>query len=303
MALPVSSTRAPHRASSTQHRPRLARPLILWHLCSLDAPTVAALWTAFIAHAAGIALPIMAPVAMALAVWILYAADRLLDARLLDERPLTPLGEHTSELEERHLFHYRHRPLFLGGIVLCSLALAPLLLRIPAAALRLYLVEGALLVAWFLLIHATRRSFRLPKELGVGVFFAAAVFIPTVARGPQLRLELLPPALLFAALCSLNCLFIYAWEHEQNAAHDRAHPTTRLALSHLTWLSAALILTSTALALWQRTLWTLPTACALSLCLLLLLHANRRHLHRTSLRAAADLALLTPLLLLVITKW
>ncbi|QHN05278.1 hypothetical protein FTO74_01650 [Granulicella sp. WH15] len=280
--------------------------MILWHLCSLDAPTVAALWTAFIAHSSGISLPVMAPVAMALAVWILYAADRLLDARLLNTLPLTPLTEHTDELEARHLFHHRHRTLFLGGIVLCSLALAPLLLRIPPAALRLYLVEGALLVAWFLLIHATRSSLRLPKELGVGVFFAAAVFIPTVARGPQLRLELLPPALLFAALCSLNCLFIYAWEHEQSVAPDRAHPTTRLALSHLTWLSAALILTSATLAVWQRAagmLWTLPTACALSLGMLLLLHANRSHIHRTSLRAAADLALLTPLLLLGTARW
>ena len=62
-------------------------PLVLWHLLSLDAPTVAALWTWFIARANHIRLPLASPVAMALAVWMLYAADRLLDARLLDTSP------------------------------------------------------------------------------------------------------------------------------------------------------------------------------------------------------------------------
>ena len=81
-------------------------PLALWHLLSLDAPTVAALWTWFIARANHLQLPLSATVAMGLAVWMLYAADRLLDAQ----------STHHDPLEARHLFHHRHHTAFLIGI-------------------------------------------------------------------------------------------------------------------------------------------------------------------------------------------
>jgi hypothetical protein len=275
--------------------------LQLWHLCSLDAPSVAVLWTWFIAHAAGVVLPPASLAAMGMAVWILYAADRLLDARLLEA---SPLHFGNAELEARHFFHHRHRAAFLTGIVAASIALTPLLLRIPPAAIQLYLIEGSLLFGWFLLIHvihATRSNFRLPKELAVGCFFAAAVFIPTVSRAPWLRFRLLIPALLFAALCSLNCLYIYAWEHDAGSDQKpRPHPTTRFARQHLAELACGLCVASFCFAFSSvapRAVRPLATACALSVIFLLLLHRNRRCFDRTTLRAAADLALLTPLLL------
>jgi hypothetical protein len=249
------------------------------------------LWTAFIARVLGIALPWTALAAMSLAVWILYGADRLLDARLLDARR----SEAQEELEERHLFHHRHRRAFCFGITAASLLLAPLLLTIPPAAIRLYLVEGALLAGWFALIHILPNTTRLPKELAVGPFFAAAVFIPTVARAPQLRASLIVPAVLLALLCALNCLFIYAWEHYV-APRPRAHPLTRLALRYLPWLAASTGLASIAAAFTQPHP-QLSAACALATAALLGLHARRHAFDRTTLRAAADLALLTPLLL------
>jgi hypothetical protein len=298
--------------TTTQFAPATgtARPLALWHLLSLDAPTVAALWTWFLARANHIRLPLASPAAMALAVWMLYAADRLLDARLLDVSPRTARPH--GELEARHLFHHRHRPAFLLGIALAAAALSALLPRLDPAAIHLCLSEGALLFAWFLILHATRSAHRLPKEIAVGLFFAAASFIPTVARKPALRLALLPDALLFAALCSLNCLFIYAWEHEDLAsltalsisqASQTAHPTTRLALRHLTALAVSIALAAAALAVLDRVAPTaepspIAAACALSAALLLLLDRNRRRLSTLTLRAAADLTLLTPLALL-----
>jgi hypothetical protein len=269
-------------------RTRTANPIALWHLLSLDAPTVAALWTWFVARACHLALPLEAPFSMALAVWILYAADRILDARRI--------GEPSSELEARHFFHHRHRRAFLTGISIAAVALASLLPRLDPAAIKLYLVEGGCLVAWFIIVHASRGAHRLPKEIAVGLFFAAAIFIPTVARDAALRLVLLPSAILFAALCSFNCLFIYAWEHERPLNARLPHPTTRLALKHLRGLAVIIATVGAALALWQAR--PIPAACALAILLLLALHRNRRQLSRTTLRAAADLALLTPLLLL-----
>ena len=273
---------------------RATRPLALWHLFSLDAPTVAALWTWFIARAAHLRLPAFATLAMALAVWMLYAADRLMDARLLDAR-----SAHEDTLEARHLFHHHHRSAFLSGIFAASVILAALLPRLDSQSIRLYLILGGLVFGYFVLIHAARSAHRLPKEIAVGIFFAAATFIPTVARRPGLRLALLPPALLFAVLCSLNCLFIYAWEHP---ALERSHPpnaATRLALRHLPLIATGVVLTGIALALLDRhTPWPIPFAAAIAAIFLLIVNRSRSHIHSTTLRASADMALLTPLLLL-----
>jgi hypothetical protein len=269
----------------------------MWHLLSLDAPTVAVLWMWFLAQACHLRLPLASPVAMALAVWILYAADRLLDARVLD----APQAGAVDQLEARHYFHHRHRPAFLTGIAVAGIVLAMLLPGLNAGAVRLYLIEGALLCTWFLVLHATSSAHRLPKEIAVGVFFSAAIFIPTVAREPGLDLGMLPAALLFAALCGLNCLYIYAWEHEgvTKTRMRPPHTSTRLALTHLPRLTYGVAVASAALALLDSHEPKLvPMACSLAAVVLLLLNQHRRRLSDTHLRAAADIALLTPLLLL-----
>ncbi len=277
-------------------------------MLSLDAPTVAALWVVFIARCAAVPLPWTAPAAMFVAVWMLYAADRLLDAR-----PQVN-GVPPPDLEERHRFHQRHRGGFLSCIAGISVVLAALLDRIDPRALQLYALLAALLAAWLLLIHTRPlpadacplpgdKARRLPKELAVGLFFPAAVFIPTVAREPQLRLALLPVAALFAATCTLNCLFLYAWENP--APRLRAHWTTRWACRHLAAFStSAIALAGLTAWLGSRKPWlhldVAPAlACGLSAALLLTLHVQRERLTPLTLRALADVVLLTPLLLLI----
>jgi hypothetical protein len=145
----------------------------------------------------------------------------------------------------------------------------------------------------------------------VGIFFPAAVFIPTVARAPWLQLALLPAAALFACVCMLNCLYLYAWEHPAprlQDPHSLAHSTTRWGTAHLTHLSALVLVissTSAALCLLSHSPLTLShatglpaLACALSAASLLLLNILRNRISAIHLRASADLVLLTPLLLL-----
>jgi hypothetical protein len=248
---------------------------------------VAALWVWFIARCCHVHLPLAAPAAMFLAVWILYAADRLLDGARAGAG---------GQLEERHLFHQRYARGFLAGIGVAIIALALLLHSLDSVALRLYMLEGSLLLLWLGTLHATRSPHRLPKEIAVGLFFSAAVFIPTVARDPAQRLELVPGAILFAAICSLNCLYIYAWEH---AGPDEAHATTRLALTWLSEIGIAASILGAGLFIWgDGSARHLAAACALACLFLLVLHAKRRRFSATDLRAAADVALLTPLLVL-----
>ncbi len=245
-----------------------------WHLLSLDAPAVAAVWTWFVARAVGVQLPWPSVAAMFCAVWVLYAADRLLDAR------------GTVGLEARHLFHRRHRVGFRWGIAVGCGALALLLPRMSAAAVRMDVVVGALLVGWFVVIHSGEKP--LPKEFVVGVFFAVAVFVPTLARRPELLAELLLPASLFGALCCVNCLFIFAWEHEGLGA-ARGHRFTVLTARWVVWLGVGLAVACFAVGS------QIAEAIGWSAGLLVAAHLLRGRVERTTLRGMADFVLLTPL--------
>lgn len=303
----------PHPVARRLGRGLLAR----WHLLSLDAPTVAAFWTWYIAAAAHLQLPARVPIAMFVAVWTLYAADRLLDSRVLPTAPLLPCTAARQqpaldqlafgpllkfpELEARHIFHHRHRRPMIAGMACGALLLAALVPELEPAAIRLNLVLGSLLFAYFVLIHATARAHRLPKEISVGLFFSAAVFIPTVARAPQLRLALLPVALLFAVLCSLNCLLIYRWEHDSerpSPGQQASHWITHNAVRHLSAIALTLAALSLAYSLFTRQ--TTPLPIAVSALLLLGLDRLRPRLAPLTLRAAADLVLLTPVPLLLL---
>jgi hypothetical protein len=263
--------------------------LCFWHLLSLDAPTVATLWTWFIARTNHIHLSASSLLAMATSVWMLYAADRLLDGQ----------GTQSDVLEARHHFHYRHRKSFLVGIAVGSILLALLLPRIPIEAIKLYLVLGGLVFGYFIAIHATGSAHRLPKEIAVGICFAAAVFIPTVARQPNLRAALLVPALLFASLCSLNCLFIYEWEHPPRTARQQPHALTAAALRHLSRLASTIVAMSAGMAFLDHhhSPWPICAAIALSALALMALHRRHKQYDALTLRASADLVLLTPALL------
>lgn len=217
---------------------------------------------------------------MFLAVWILYAADRLLDARELH----LPPHHRRSDLEARHLFHFRHRRAFIAVIPLAVAGLAALLPALLRQTLDAYLIEGALLAGWFFLVHGTRS--RLPKEVVVGLYFAAAVFTPVLVRGPQHLLVLLACAALFATVCTLNCHFIHAWEHNTGDVRP------------LLAFTAMVVAASCALAF--DSVVAIPIGA--SAALLALLHKRRYQFSRTHLRCAADLALLTPALLLLLPR-
>ena len=187
------------------------------------------------------------------------------------------------------------------GIALSAVLLAAIVPALEPVAIRLDLVLGSLLFAYFVLIHVSGSAHRLPKEISVGLFFSAAVFIPTFARAPQLRLALLPLAALFAGVCCLNCLLIYRWEHapEQTARSlPKPHGLTRTALNHLS--GSGLLLAAAGLALSATTHRTTPLSMVLAVLLLMGLHRLRDRLAPLTLRAAADLVLLTPLLFLLL---
>jgi hypothetical protein len=259
-----------------------------WHLLSLDAPTVAALWCWAFGRAARIRLAPWLPAALAMGTWLFYVADRLLDARLSPE----------ATLKERHRFHDRHRRWFLAMAAPVALALAVFVARMPPSLITSYCVLGALSLLYLGLVHLPARArgkslSYSPKELAIALLFAAASALPAwdaawrSAAGMPRHHPLLILCPIFAVLCWLNCVAIEDWEQHHQA----------IRIQWLAWLA----IVATCLSLFglfsQPARW-LDGAAALSAVLFLML--DRSRLQPGGRRIAADLVLLTPLLLLVV---
>jgi hypothetical protein len=279
---------------------RIAAVLEYWHLLSLDAPTVAFLWAWGFARACRVDLPLTSPLLLALGTWLIYVADRMLDSR----NQGTP-----GALRERHFFHGRNRVAFLVAAVPAAVVLAWLIAtQMSHSERRADMALFAAALLYFGLVHscagggvlaACRMERWFPKEMVVGIIFAAAAAVPAWAVLGGRRAELLPMTVLFAALCWLNCAAIEKWEQPR----ARGHVTTDWMRSHLL-LAGSVLAVVAFLAAGAELMRGLPpgvgglySAGALSAILLLVL--DRSGLNAMQLRIAADMALLTPLLLLL----
>lgn len=282
-----------------------------WHLMSLDAPTVAVLWSCFFARAMHLAPPYRAALLLTCAIWLVYAGDRILDG-------LT--AGRAETLRERHRFHARHRKAFLLAAAVLAGALAAagpqdILPGMPAAALREDAVLGALAFLYFAAVHLPRLrcSSWLPKEFTVGVLFAAASAVPAWSHLTFSRVydnrdlgkaQLAPAILLFAILCWINCAGIEKWEADPNSKAGGLHASTRWAGAHLQAILPA-VAAEAAFQAWftpWHGLKAVYLAVLLSSVLLLMLDLWSSRLSSLHLRIAADAALLTPLAFLPIRR-
>ena len=254
-----------------------------WHLLSLDAPTVAALWSCFFVRAMHLHLSLLQALLLPLGTWLLYVTDRILDG-LRQSQP--------GLLRERHHFHARHRIAFVGAASFLAVLLAwSVLSYMRPETLRddSYLGVFALLYLWA--VH--RGASRLPKELAVAVLFAAATAVPAWSRLGAGKEQLAPAIIFFALLCWINCVGIEKWEG------GTLHATTRWASLHLRPIVTMTALFSLAAALLAPSpgLAAVYLAAMVSSGLLFALDARSSRLSPLHLRIAADAALLTPLAL------
>jgi hypothetical protein len=281
---------------------RLDAPDLLsrWHLASLDAPTVAVVWSLAFGWAARIQLPVWIPVLLAMAAWAVYIMDRLLDARtaLMTDRP--------DRLRERHHFHWRHRRILFPLAVVAACAAACIVLTLmPAGARERNSVLAVAALAYFTGVHFSRQlpfvglSSLLPllkKELLVGLLFTAACAMPAWSRAATMGNSPLWPLsaaiLFFVLLAWLNCHIIERWESDPLPNEFRVFILPSLLA--LTGLLLAFILFFV-----QERSAALVASGAVSALLLALLHGIRKRLTPLALRVAADLVLLTPLTLLL----
>lgn len=273
----------------------------MWHLASLDAPTVAVVWAWAFGRALHVPLPTWALGLLALIVWAIYVGDRLLDA-------LSGLRDPKwHPLQERHYFHWRNRRVLAPLAAVAAIAAAWIVhRRLPGLAIRQDSVVAVAAVAYFSGVH-TRSS--LPgwikqtaarlfsREFAVGAIFSAGCSLPVLsalrthghtASWPRL----LVLALFFALLAWLNVRAISDWEDTPFPAPTKRVGRLAGAIGAM-GLSAAVLLAASG----SEGMAAVLAAGSLSAGWLALLNRLRPRLTSLTLRIGADFVLLTPLLL------
>lgn len=310
-ASPITSTPAVRTAGASPGFRALPirRLWVWWHLLSLDAPTVAVVWSWFFAASRGVSLPWTVLTTLALGTWCVYVADRLLDGwRSVD----------MTSLRDRHWFYLRHRIPFVIAWTAAAIPLAYLIFFRVQNAVRVDDIILCLIgTTYFLLIHNRPAKYRFSKEFFVGFLFSIATAVPTWTRLQDGRGLLLSAVLTFGAACWLNCVAIQTWEDaeamrngildhffQDHSPECEGQQTAALSPAltdflgrHLTVFAIAVGALAFSLACIPatRAVWPLFTAVALSSLLFLMLIRYTERFSALSLRIMADAALLTPL--------
>ena len=268
--------------------------LLVWiNVICLDAPLVAVCWLWLFATSFGAPVSTAGMAALFLTAWLIYLGDRLGDCASVDVRRATSF---------RQRFCVKHRRTWLVLIGAVAVADAAVVATQLASGVLVIGSAVALLATAYLLTNQLRPgAWRvLPaKEISIGVLFAAGTIVPIAAHLPSAAVR---PWLLFAALCTLNCISIAVWERWLDEAQERVSIATAFPRVSGMVLAALLLLGAASLALARVHVATTPTytCIGISAVLLALTHAFRRRIHPDVRTALADLVLLTPAVLLAI---
>jgi hypothetical protein len=289
----VGTAFATEIAGSTRSASAGARRFWLWpNLLSLDAPLVAVLWQLLFLrcfHAPVEPVPIFL---LAVTVWLIYAADRALDA-------------YSGELRTpRHRFYREHgRALLPVWVALLAIAGWLSLTWLPPPLLRSgFLLLGAV-AFYFVAVHCAPARVRRawPKEAAVGALFALGASLGAW-RNIRTRADA-AAILLLSCLCWMNCAAIErwekrAWEIRAPAFMQRVSAPHAGAKWPLGVIAFGIAVATLPVFVERRpVLAGAEMASALGF---LLLDRARRRLSPDALRVLADVALLSPLLFLPI---
>jgi hypothetical protein len=270
-------------------------PLLWITVLSLDAPAVAVLWQLLFAHSFRVQLGWSVTVLLALVVWLIYVADRVLDAL----RSPTQGAEAT-----RHLFYRRHLwaflfPLCAVFLLTAWMALTQLDPRTFRDGLVILLAVGVYLLAVHLL---SRGREWLPKEMLVGVLFGLGTCFPVWEHLTKDAAMLVGPYLLFTALCWLNCAAIEheEWKRLRGRQFGKPHPWTVWMGRRFMVLSLAVAATALILIVsrFGRVQWQLLAAEFLSSLAFILIRHKEKSLSIDQFRVLIDVALFTPIFFL-----
>lgn len=266
-------------------------------LC-LDAPLVAVAWQYLFSRVLTLPVPVETSAALFITAWLIYLADRLVDTFSLDP---------TRAISLRHQFCAQHRRTWISVMVVLSVCDVWLLTReVDSRIVQFGAGVAAVTFLYLLLNYMTPRVWRaFPlKEITIGSVFAAGTVAALLPQMPTINGPLLLTLLLFAALCSLNCINIAFWERQIDAEQRRESIATAWPTGAKYLLPVGLCIGASALlaSRWSRGLAIVDSCIALSVLLLGALQMLRAFVPRDDRTALADLVLLTPLLMLALIR-
>ncbi|HEX4665061.1 MAG TPA: hypothetical protein VH207_00570 [Chthoniobacterales bacterium] len=270
-------------------------PPVVWlNLLCLDAPLVAVAWQWLFARTFGADLDFSLRLLLFFTAWLIYLADRFADTIKLP--PASPISL-------RHRFCREHMIGWWIAIVVIFVIDISLALR--TLDLQMFLLGGTLaaICGLYLFVnHSLGGKWRpIPmKEKAIGILFAAGTTLGVVGELPGLTISFGVAVLLFAILCTFNCLSIAAWERELDTAQGKTSFMTGwpMAARALKTIGYGIALFALGCAVFWRFAWPLWLCLAASALLLVRLNLAAR-LPRDNRTALADLVLLTPFLTLL----
>jgi hypothetical protein len=271
-------------------------PIVWLNLICLDAPIVAVTWQWLFAASFQISLTASSRAALFLTAWLIYLVDRLADAWSLNEYEPRSL---------RQKFCQRHLSAWLAAIAVLTLAdLWIISNQLEQAIIRIGIAIGAISLLYLGINYWLGKLWRfLPmKEICIGCLFASGTLAALLPR-VGLTIAFVAASVLFAAICSLNCISIAVWERDLDRAQYKNSIATCLPGIRFSVRPLAIALAILAIAIGfitnapARPFFCVATSAAL-LGMLDLLGERIPPDERTAL---ADLVLLTPLLFFTAT--
>ncbi|MGH8101771.1 MAG: hypothetical protein ACREIW_10780 [Chthoniobacterales bacterium] len=275
-------------------RPRRA---LLWlNLVCLDAPLVAICWQWLFARSFHFILTAPEMAALFLTAWFIYLVDRFSDSIFLAA---------DVPKSAREVFCQEHRQLWFFLVLSIALVDAGFVwFRLDSVTRTNGLILSTAAVLYLLVNNRFSRiwTFVPIKEITIGILFAAGTLLVFASHLTGARWTIGSAAMLFAVLCSLNCISIAFWERNLDLAQSK-HSLATL------WPRARSLapIVSTIVAVVSALLGFLdPRLYALSICLgfsaLLLALLNFLPFSRDERTALADLVLLTPFVFFVMER-
>ena len=269
------------------------RPIWLWpNLLSLDAPLVALAWfwifkQAWLVKYHQPALPWL----LAVVVWCVYVADRLIDERM------AAMGSH--ERMPRHEFHGRWRKPFTWALMFGTLASMGLLLIQPRGLWTHGAFVAVLVVGYFTMAFLeSGRGISYSKNLLAGLSFGygTAVGVHFYKQDALVKLFGSSEVIAFGVLCALNITAINYWEHSRHAKDPEEKASYELVVSlFLILLVGFCFFMALRVSSWgDQGRKAFFTAIMISAASLQVINKVRGRFSLDALRVLADLAMLLP---------
>ncbi len=268
-------------------------PLLWLNLICLDAPLVAFAWQWMFGSTFHLPAAIGHRVALFLTTWLIYLADRFADAISL--RPTEPKSL-------RQQFCLRHWKTWIGLVLLVGVLDGTVIFRgVNRETILAGAVVGALAIVYLLVNHAHSGLWEfLPlKEFSIAVLFVAGTLLGLVPHPFAARSTIILAAILFGALCLLNCFSIAIWERDLDRIQGKHSIATRRIPADIFGqvVFAALLIGCVFLVTRDQQAW--PLAASIAASALFLKALPGAQVSRDERTALADLVLFTPLVLLL----